>query len=142
MVSKIKYPGICNNCGRKSEFYIRAGAHSMQLCCTCAISLSSELITHAAESREKMEREYNNSVETGLITPQTEKEITIWSQGYSSNEGTVHGPIRIAVVKAKNFDEAVLKHFGKDDTLLRKDGNDWRYWGCKLSDKREEVCWP
>ena len=67
MVSKTKFPGICNNCGKKSEFYIRCGIHTLQLCCTCAITLSSELMKHAAESREKMEAEYNNSVETGLI---------------------------------------------------------------------------
>ncbi len=67
MVTKTKFPGICNNCGRRSEFYIRCGAHTLQLCCTCSIGLSSELMTHAAESRDKMEAEYNNSLETGLI---------------------------------------------------------------------------
>lgn len=69
MVSKTKYPGICNNCGKKSEFYIRAGSHTLQLCCTCAIMLSSELTQYAAESRKKLEQEYNHSVETGLIRP-------------------------------------------------------------------------
>lgn len=67
MVSKTKFPGICNNCGKKSEFYIRCGIHTLQLCGTCAISLSSELTKQAAEGRDKMEKEYNNSVETGLI---------------------------------------------------------------------------
>lgn len=67
MVTKTKFPGICNNCGKRSEFIIRCGIHTLQLCCTCAIGLSSELMKHAAESRDKMEAEYNNSVETGLI---------------------------------------------------------------------------
>jgi hypothetical protein len=65
MVSKTKYPGICNNCGKKSEFYVRAGSHTLQLCCTCSITLSSELMQHAAQKGP--EQEYNHSVETGLI---------------------------------------------------------------------------
>ena len=65
MVTKTKFPGICNNCGKKSEFYIRCGIHTLQLCGTCLQRLKTEaniLLAVAAE-----EPEYNNSVETGLI---------------------------------------------------------------------------
>lgn len=69
MVTKTKYPGICNNCGRRSEFYIRCGAHTLQLCGTCAFNLGCELkIAVMTKECDKMEEpEYNNSVETGLI---------------------------------------------------------------------------
>lgn len=66
MVTKTKFPGICNNCGKKSEFYIRCGIHTLQLCGTCSISLSSELKLTVQKTRAE-EPEYNNSVETGLI---------------------------------------------------------------------------
>ena len=67
MVSKTKYPGICNNCGRKSEFYIRTGARSIQLCSNCLMSLRDEARTFEYTPNEVSE--YNNSVETGLIQP-------------------------------------------------------------------------
>lgn len=66
MVSKTKFPGICNNCGKKSEFYIRCGIHTLQLCGTCAMTLSSELKLTVQKTKAE-EPEYNNSVETGLI---------------------------------------------------------------------------
>lgn len=66
MVSKTKFPGICNNCGKKSEFYIRCGIHTLQLCGTCAMTLGAELKTIVQKTRAE-EPEYNNSVETGLI---------------------------------------------------------------------------
>ena len=66
MVSKTKFPGICNNCGKKSEFYIRCGIHTLQLCGTCATTLSGELKS-AVTTKRREEPEYNNSVETGLI---------------------------------------------------------------------------
>ena len=66
MVSKTKFPGICNNCGKKSEFYIRCGIHTLQLCGTCAMILGSELKI-AVQAKRAEEPEYNNSVETGLI---------------------------------------------------------------------------
>lgn len=65
MVSKTKFPGICNNCGKKSEFYIRCGIHTLQLCGTCLNKLKAEAITLLTLKAE--EQEYNNSVETGLI---------------------------------------------------------------------------
>lgn len=68
MVSKTKFPGICNNCGKKSEYYIRCGIHTLQLCGTCAYNLGCELkISVQVKERDEMEKEYNNSVETGLI---------------------------------------------------------------------------
>ena len=66
MVSKTKYPGICNNCGRKSEFYIEIGVHSMQFCRTCAIDLSRELTTCTTEAVK--------TVETGLISDITNQQ--------------------------------------------------------------------
>ena len=66
MVSKTKYPGICNNCGRKSEFYIRVGAHSIQLCSSCLAILRNESAGLLTQNQAE-ESEYNNSVETGLI---------------------------------------------------------------------------
>lgn len=66
MVTKTKFPGICNNCGKKSEFYIRCGIHTLQLCGTCAMTLGSELKLTVQKTRAE-EPEYNNSVETGLI---------------------------------------------------------------------------
>ena len=65
MVSKTKFPGICNNCGKKSEFYIRCGVHTLQLCGTCLNKLKAEAITLLALKAEQPE--YNNSIETGLI---------------------------------------------------------------------------
>ena len=72
MVSKTKFPGICNNCGKKSEFYIRCGVHTLQLCGTCATTLGSELKIVVQKTRAE-EPEYNNSVETGLIKPRSGK---------------------------------------------------------------------
>lgn len=66
MVTKTKFPGICNNCGKKSEFSIRCGIHTLQLCGTCANTLGSELKLTVQKARAE-EPEYNNSVETGLI---------------------------------------------------------------------------
>ena len=66
MVTKVKYAGICNNCGRKSEFYIRCGSHSLQVCGTCAITLSSELMK-AVSVKQPEEEPYDNGKETGLI---------------------------------------------------------------------------
>ena len=66
MVTKTKFPGICNNCGKKSEFYIRCGIHTLQLCGTCAMTLGGELKMAVQKTRAE-EQEYNNSVETGLI---------------------------------------------------------------------------
>ena len=43
MVMKTKYPGICNNCGHKSEYYIRCGTHTLQLCGTCLDRLGHEV---------------------------------------------------------------------------------------------------
>lgn len=65
-VSKTKYPGICNNCANKSEFYIRCGVHTLQLCGTCAMTLGAELKIAVQQTRAE-EPEYNHSVETGLI---------------------------------------------------------------------------
>ena len=65
MVSKTKFAGICNNCGRKSEYYIRTGIHSIQLCGSCLNRLKAEATTLLAETQP--EAEYNNSKETGLI---------------------------------------------------------------------------
>ena len=70
-----------------------------------------------------------------------ERNITIWSEGYIVNGQSVRGPIEVATVKAKNFDEAVRKHYGDDELLDRRDGY-WYHWGCKLSEDRTEVCWP
>lgn len=67
MVTKTKYPGICNNCGKKSEYYIRCGVHTLQLCSTCALTLGSELKLTVQRVRAEEQAEYNNSVETGLI---------------------------------------------------------------------------
>lgn len=67
MVTKTKYPGICNNCGRKSEYYIRTGIHSIQLCGTCLQKLKAEAITLLATTEDANNDSYNNSVETGLI---------------------------------------------------------------------------
>ena len=74
MVTKTKYPGICNNCGKKSEFYIRCGIHTLQLCDTCLNSLASASKALLTEEIEAVP--YDNSVETGLIkdacrTPKT-----------------------------------------------------------------------
>lgn len=51
MVMKTKYPGICNNCGQKSEYYIRCGSHTLQLCGTCLAGLGHEvhIVLHAEE---------------------------------------------------------------------------------------------
>lgn len=70
MVSKTKFPGICNNCGKKSEFYIRCGIHTLQLCGSCAMTLGCELKI-AVQKTQAEEFEYNNSVETGLIKPRS-----------------------------------------------------------------------
>ena len=67
MVSKTKFAGICNNCGRKSEYYIRTGIHSIQLCGTCLQKLKAEAITLLAAAEDRDNAEYNNSKETGLI---------------------------------------------------------------------------
>lgn len=66
MVSKTKYPAICNNCGKKSEFYIRAGSHTLQLCGTCLKKVQNEA-QHLMVGIKEQLKEYNNSVETGLI---------------------------------------------------------------------------
>lgn len=67
MVSKTKFPGICNNCGKKSEFYIRCGIHTLQLCGTCLQRIKAEAITLLAAAEDQANDEYNNSIETGLI---------------------------------------------------------------------------
>lgn len=67
MVSKTKFPGICNNCGKKSEFYIRCGIHTLQLCGTCLQKLKAEATTLLASKEDQSNNEYNNSLETGLI---------------------------------------------------------------------------
>ena len=69
MVSKTKFPGICNNCGKKSEYYIRCGIHTLQLCGTCLNKLKAEATTLLAAAEDQNNAEYNNSVETGLIKP-------------------------------------------------------------------------
>jgi hypothetical protein len=66
MVSKTKFPGICNNCGKKSEFYIRCGIHTLQLCGACVRALRQEIIAITC-IKDDEQPEYNNSVETGLI---------------------------------------------------------------------------
>lgn len=66
MVSKTKFPGICNNCGKKSEFYIRCGIHTLQLCGTCLKTVQDEA-QHLMVGVKDQLKEYNNSVETGLI---------------------------------------------------------------------------
>lgn len=71
MVSKTKFPGICNNCGKKSEFYIRCGIHTLQLCGTCLQKLKAEAVTLLAAAEDQNNTEYNNSVETGLIRPRS-----------------------------------------------------------------------
>lgn len=65
MVSKTKFAGICNNCGRKSEYYIRTGIHSIRLCGTCLQKLKAEAA--ALLRQAEPQAEYNNSKETGLI---------------------------------------------------------------------------
>ena len=71
MVTKTKYPGICNACGKRSEFIIRCGIHTLQLCGTCAMTLGGELkIAVQAKGRDEMEKEYNHSEETGLVRSQ------------------------------------------------------------------------
>ena len=67
MVSKTKFPGICNNCGKKSEFYIRCGIHTLQLCGACLNSLALEARTLIVKDGDQEQPEYNNSIETGLI---------------------------------------------------------------------------
>ena len=52
MVVKTKYPGICDNCGQKSEYHIRYGTHILRLCGTCLARLGHEvhiLLQHAKE---------------------------------------------------------------------------------------------
>lgn len=51
MVMKTKYPGICDNCGQKSEYHIRYGTHILRLCDTCLARLSHEvyILLHAEE---------------------------------------------------------------------------------------------
>lgn len=66
MVNKTKFPGICNNCGKKSEFYIRCGIHTLQLCGTCLKKVQDEA-QHLMVGIKEQLKEYNNSVETGLI---------------------------------------------------------------------------
>lgn len=66
MVSKTKFPGICNNCGKKSEFYIRCGIHTLQLCGSCLNNLALEARALIVKSNDEP-KEYNNSVEIGLI---------------------------------------------------------------------------
>ena len=65
MITRTKYPGICNNCGRKSEYYIRAGIHTLQLCGTCLNSLASAAKALLVKDIEAVP--YDNSKETGLI---------------------------------------------------------------------------
>ena len=67
MVSKTKFPGICNNCGKKSEYYIRCGIHTLQLCGTCLQRVKAEATILLALKEGQNNAEYNNSVETGLI---------------------------------------------------------------------------
>lgn len=66
MVTKTKFPGICNNCGKRSEFIIRCGIHTLQLCGTCLRTLRQEILTTTC-AKDDDQPEYNNSVETGLI---------------------------------------------------------------------------
>ena len=70
MITKTKYPGICNNCGKKSEYYIRCGIHTLQLCGTCLKMLQDEA-QHLMVGIKEQQAEYNNSMETGLIKPPT-----------------------------------------------------------------------
>ena len=53
MVVKTKYPGICNNCGQKSEYYIRCGTHTLQLCGTCLERLGHEVARILKEEETK-----------------------------------------------------------------------------------------
>lgn len=80
MVSKTKFPGICNNCGKKSEVYIRCGIHTLQLCGTCLNKLKAEAITLLAAA-EDQPKEYNNSVETGLLPPIDPSKYTVTENG-------------------------------------------------------------
>ncbi len=67
MVTKVKYAGICNNCGCKSEFYIRCGSHSLQVCGTCLSTLCSEARKLLVVDSAKEPEPYDNGKETGLI---------------------------------------------------------------------------
>lgn len=64
MVTKTKYPGICNACGRKCEYQIRCGIHTIMLCGSCLKKLKDEIKVEETEQKE-----YNNSEEVGLIPP-------------------------------------------------------------------------
>ena len=69
MITKTRYPGICNNCGRKCEYQIRAGIHVINLCGTCLDNLALEARTLIVKSGNEERIAYNNSLETGLIQP-------------------------------------------------------------------------
>lgn len=72
MITKTKYPGICNNCGRKCEYQIRCGIRTLLLCGTCASNLGCELKIAVQKTRAE-ELEYDNSMETGLIKPRSKE---------------------------------------------------------------------
>ena len=65
MVTKTKFPGICNACGRKCEYQIRCGIHTIMLCGSCLKQLGTE-IQHIAVT-EAANEVFDNSRETGLI---------------------------------------------------------------------------
>lgn len=37
--SKCQYPGICNNCSKKAEYYVQAGCNRLLLCHDCSRKL-------------------------------------------------------------------------------------------------------
>lgn len=53
-VSKTKYPGVCNNCSNKSEYYIRCGSHTLLLCGACALILGVKLTTPAQDEKKEV----------------------------------------------------------------------------------------
>lgn len=67
MVTNVKYAGVCNKCGRRSEYYVAAGSRSLQLCGTCLSTLCNEARKLLVVDSAKEPEPYDNGKETGLI---------------------------------------------------------------------------
>lgn len=65
-IIKAWYPGICNNCGARCEYYVRIGAHSIRLCGSCLNELALKARTTVVKSIDD-NQPYDNSIETGLV---------------------------------------------------------------------------
>lgn len=65
-IAKAQYPGICNNCGARCEYFVRIGAHSIRLCGSCLNELALKARTTVVKSIDD-NQPYNNSIETGLV---------------------------------------------------------------------------